>query len=63
MKGTSLLSEKTRLVVIGATGREASQVVRESEALYPGIVAAGVTPGKGGTTIEPDVPILSLIHI
>jgi succinyl-CoA synthetase alpha subunit len=62
VKGTSLLSEKTRLVVVGATGREASQVVRESEALYPGIVAAGVTPGKGGTTIEPNVPIYHTIR-
>lgn len=62
MKGTSLLSEKTRLVVVGATGREASQVVRESEALFPGIVAAGVTPGKGGTTIEPDVPIYHTVR-
>lgn len=62
MKGTSLLNDKTRLVVVGATGREASQVVRESEALYPGLVAAGVTPGKGGTTIEPDVPIYHTIR-
>jgi succinyl-CoA synthetase alpha subunit len=61
VKGTSLLSEKTRLVVVGATGREASQVVRESEAMFPGIVAAGVTPGKGGTTIEPNVPIYHTI--
>lgn len=62
MKGTSLLNENTRLVVIGATGREASQVVRESEALFPGIVLAGVTPGKGGTTIEPNVPIYNTIR-
>jgi succinyl-CoA synthetase alpha subunit len=62
VKGTSLLSEKTRLVVVGATGREASQVVRESEAMFPGIVAAGVTPGKGGTTIEPNVPIYHTIR-
>jgi succinyl-CoA synthetase alpha subunit len=62
VKGTSLLNDKTRLVVVGATGREASQVVRESEALYPGLVAAGVTPGKGGTTIEPEVPIFHTIR-
>ena len=61
MKGTSLLNENTRLVVIGATGREASQVVRESEALFPGIILAGVTPGKGGTSVEPDVPIYNTI--
>jgi succinyl-CoA synthetase alpha subunit len=62
VKGTSLLNENTRLVVIGATGREASQVVRESEALYPGIVLAGVTPGKGGSTIEPEVPIYNTVR-
>jgi len=61
VKGTSLLNENTRLVVVGATGREASQVVRESEALFPGMILAGVTPGKGGTTIEPDVPIYHTI--
>lgn len=61
MKGTSLLNENTRLVVVGATGREASQVVRESEALFPGMVLAGVTPGKGGTAIEPEVPIFNTI--
>jgi len=61
VKGTSLLNENTRLVVIGATGREASQVVRESEALFPGLILAGVTPCKGGTTIEPAVPIYNTI--
>jgi succinyl-CoA synthetase alpha subunit len=61
VKGTSLLNENTKLVVIGATGREASQVVRESEALFPGLVLAGVTPGKGGTSIEPDVPIYNTV--
>jgi len=62
VKGTALLNENTRLVVVGATGREASQVVRESEALFPGMILAGVTPGKGGTTIEPDVPIYHTIR-
>ncbi|MBI5137024.1 MAG: succinyl-CoA synthetase subunit alpha [Nitrospirae bacterium] len=59
--GPSLLNENTRIIVIGATGREASQVVRESEDLFPGRIAAGVTPGKGGTTIEPNVPIFNTI--
>ncbi len=36
-------------------------MVRESEALFPGIISAGVTPGKGGTTIEPNVPIYNTI--
>ncbi len=61
MYGPSILNENTRIVVIGATGREASQVVRESEALFPGLILAGVTPGKGGVTIEPEVPIFNTI--
>jgi succinyl-CoA synthetase alpha subunit/citryl-CoA synthetase small subunit len=51
MKGTVYLNENTRIIVMGITGREASQVVTESEALYPGFVVAGVTPGKGGTQV------------
>ncbi|MCS7083947.1 MAG: succinyl-CoA synthetase subunit alpha [Aquificaceae bacterium] len=51
MKGTVYLNSETRFVVMGITGREASQVVAESEALYPGFVLAGVTPGKGGSTV------------
>ncbi|MCS7263144.1 MAG: succinyl-CoA synthetase subunit alpha [Aquificaceae bacterium] len=49
--GTVYLNDKTRIVVMGITGREASQVVAESEALYPGFVVAGVTPGKGGSEV------------
>uniref|UniRef100_A0A7C3LUB6 Succinyl-CoA synthetase subunit alpha n=1 Tax=Leptospirillum ferriphilum TaxID=178606 RepID=A0A7C3LUB6_9BACT len=60
MKGPIYLNEKTGVVVIGATGREASQVIRESEALYPGIIKAGVTPGKGGSTELP-VPIFDTL--
>ena len=51
MKGTVYLNENSRIIVMGITGREASQVVAESEALYPGFVVAGVTPGKGGSQV------------
>ena len=60
MKGPVYLNDKTGVVVIGATGREASQVIRESEALFPGIVKAGVTPGKGGSTELP-VPVFDTL--
>ncbi|WP_333784414.1 CoA-binding protein [Thermocrinis sp.] len=50
-KGTVYLNDKSRILVMGITGREASQVVSESEALYPGFVVAGVTPGKGGSQV------------
>ncbi|MDW8433614.1 MAG: CoA-binding protein [Aquificaceae bacterium] len=49
--GTVYLNDKTRIIVMGITGREASQVVTESESLYPGFVVAGVTPGKGGSEV------------
>ncbi|MHB1285366.1 MAG: succinate--CoA ligase subunit alpha [Leptospirales bacterium] len=60
MKGPVYLNDKTGVVVIGATGREASQVIKESEALFPGIVRAGVTPGKGGSTELP-VPVFDTL--
>ena len=44
-----------RVVVQGATGREASMVVRHMSA-YGTRVAAGVTPGKGGGEVE-GVPV------
>jgi len=57
MKGTKYLNDGTGVIVIGITGREASQVVIESERLYPGIVKCGVTPGKGGTVLRDDCPV------
>lgn len=49
--GTVYLNNQTKIIVMGITGREASQVVSESEALYPGFIVAGVTPGKGGSQV------------
>ncbi len=60
MKGTVYLNENTRLIVIGITGREASQVVTESEALYKGFIKAGVTPGKGGSEVA-GVPVYNTV--
>ena len=59
--GPSFLNDKTGVVVIGATGREASQVIKESEALYPGIIKAGVTPGKGGTDTGLPCPVFNTV--
>jgi len=59
--GTVYLNDKTRIIVMGITGREASQVVTESEALYPGFVVAGVTPGKGGTKVG-NVPVYNTVR-
>ncbi len=58
--GTKYLNDKTRLIVIGITGREASQVVSESEALYPGFIKVGVTPGKGGNEVA-GVPVFNTV--
>jgi len=58
--GTLYLNDKTRVIVIGITGREASQVVAETEALYPGIIKAGVTPGKGGMEVA-GIPVFNTV--
>ena len=54
-----LVSEKTRVVVQGLTGREgtfhAGQMIE-----YGSKVVAGVTPGKGGTTHE-KVPVFNTV--
>lgn len=60
MKGTVYLNDSHRFVVIGITGREASQVVTETESLYPGFIKAGVTPGKGGTSVA-NVPVYNTL--
>jgi succinyl-CoA synthetase alpha subunit len=54
--GSEFLNKKTGVVVFGATGREASQVIKESEALYPGLIKAGIAPGKAGQDLLP-VPL------
>ncbi|MFN3814012.1 MAG: succinate--CoA ligase subunit alpha [Aquificaceae bacterium] len=59
--GTLYLNDKTRVVVMGITGREASQVVAESEALYPGFIVAGVTPGKGGADVA-GIPVYNTVR-
>ncbi len=58
--GTSYLNDKTGVIVIGITGREASQVVTETEAIYPGITKAGVTPGRGGKEVA-GVPVFNTV--
>ncbi len=62
MVGTSYLNDKTGIVVIGATGREASQVIKESEAYRPGLVKAGVTPGKGGADTGLPCPVFNTVR-
>jgi len=58
--GTKYLNDRTRVIVIGITGREASQVVTETQNLYPGIIKAGVTPGKGGQEVA-GVPVFNTV--
>ncbi|MDQ7082598.1 MAG: hypothetical protein Q9N34_06355 [Aquificota bacterium] len=58
--GTKYLNDRTRVIVIGITGREASQVVTETQALYPGIIKVGVTPGKGGQEVA-GVPVFNTV--
>ena len=55
-----LVDEKTRVVVQGITGREGAFHTRQM-LNYGTVVAAGMTPGKRGQTIE-GVPVFNTIH-
>jgi succinyl-CoA synthetase alpha subunit len=55
-----LVDEKTRVVVQGITGREGAFHTRQM-LNYGTAVAAGMTPGKRGQTIE-GVPVFNTIH-
>ncbi|MFP4086591.1 MAG: succinate--CoA ligase subunit alpha [Desulfobacteraceae bacterium] len=55
-----LVDEKTRVVVQGITGREGRFHTRQMLS-YGTVVAAGVTPGKGGKTVE-GVPVFNTVR-
>ncbi|MFP3911585.1 MAG: succinate--CoA ligase subunit alpha [Desulfobacteraceae bacterium] len=55
-----LVDEKTRVVVQGITGREGQFHTRQMLS-YGTVVAAGVTPGKGGKTVE-GVPVFNTVR-
>jgi succinyl-CoA synthetase alpha subunit len=54
-----LLDSKTRVIVQGITGREGQYHTRNMQAAGTNIVG-GVTPGKGGTTVE-GVPVFDTV--
>jgi len=56
-----LVNEKTRLVVQGITGREATFHTERCVEYGTGVVA-GVTPGKGGTTWGEGVPVFNSVE-
>jgi succinyl-CoA synthetase alpha subunit len=55
-----LVDETTRIVVMGITGKEGSFHTKQMLS-YGSIVAAGVTPGKKGQTVE-GVPVFNTIQ-
>ena len=55
-----LVNENTRLVVQGITGREGTFHTQQAIA-YGTKVVAGVTPGKGGTSVD-GVPVFNTVH-
>jgi succinyl-CoA synthetase alpha subunit len=55
-----LVDEKTRVVVQGITGREGTFHTKQMLA-YGTVVAAGMTPGKGGEQVE-GIPVFNTIH-
>jgi succinyl-CoA synthetase alpha subunit len=56
-----MIDRNTRLVVQGITGRDGSFHASQMRAYGTNLVA-GVTPGKGGTRFENDVPIFESVH-
>ncbi|HLI33429.1 MAG TPA: succinate--CoA ligase subunit alpha [Terriglobia bacterium] len=54
-----LVDEKTRLLVQGITGREGTFHTRQAVE-YGTKVVAGVTPGKGGTTVD-SIPVFNTV--
>ncbi|MFL5629145.1 MAG: succinate--CoA ligase subunit alpha [Ktedonobacteraceae bacterium] len=54
-----LLDNKTRVIVQGITGREGMYHTRNMKAAGTNLVG-GVTPGKGGTTVE-DLPVFDTV--
>jgi succinyl-CoA synthetase alpha subunit len=54
------INRETRLVVQGITGRDGSFHARQMLE-YGTAVVAGVTPGKGGQTIERQVPVFNTV--
>lgn len=57
---TTLLTRETRVVVQGITGHQGTVHSRQMREFGTNIVA-GVTPGKGGTTVE-DVPVFESVQ-
>jgi len=55
-----LVDENTRLLVQGITGREGSFHTQQAIA-YGTKVVAGVTPGKGGSTVD-GVPVFNTVY-
>lgn len=55
-----LVNENTRLLVQGLTGREGTFHTQQSVA-YGTKVVAGVTPGKGGTSVD-GIPVFSTVR-
>jgi succinyl-CoA synthetase alpha subunit len=55
-----LVDEKTRVVVQGITGREGTFHTKQM-LTYGTVVAAGMTPGKGGQQVE-GIPVFNTIH-
>src|SRR5574337_967590 len=55
-----LVDENTRLLVQGITGREGAFHTQQAIA-YGTKVVAGVTPGKGGTSVD-GVPVFNTVH-
>jgi succinyl-CoA synthetase alpha subunit len=55
-----LLDERSRIVIQGITGNVGANFARETARLYPDVMVAGVTPGRGGQRVGP-VPVYETV--
>ncbi len=55
-----LLDGRSRIVIQGITGNIGTNFARETKRLYPDVLVAGVTPGRGGQSVA-GVPVYDVV--
>jgi succinyl-CoA synthetase alpha subunit len=55
-----LVDERSRSLIQGITGNIGANFARETKRLYPDVLVAGVTPGRGGQTVA-GVPVYDAV--
>jgi succinyl-CoA synthetase alpha subunit len=55
-----LVDDRSRILIQGITGNIGANFARETKRLYPDVLVAGVTPGRGGQTVA-GVPVYDAV--